>query len=81
VFSCQIQHRFTMNLNDLQNGLWCKRCDVLLKEAQIYARTHHGELMNTHYEEFLSFLCVNQHIWKIHNKSYIIESEIFIDVK
>jgi len=56
-------------MKDLQNGLWCKRCELLMEEAKLYAKSHQGELLNSYYEEFLSFLCVNQHIWKIHNKS------------
>ena len=68
-YSCQIHHKFVMSLKELRKGHWCKRCDSLLQEAKVYAKTHQGELLNIYYEEFLSFLCVNQHIWKIHNKS------------
>lgn len=69
--SCQINHKFSLSLQELKSGCWCKRCENLLQEAKLHAKNHQGEVLNSFYEEFICFLCVNQHIWKIHNKRFI----------
>jgi hypothetical protein len=72
-FECAAGHRFSMLMQGLRSGHWCRTCatDRLrvysLGDAQAAAASHAGQCLSTHFENNLALLhwcCAAGHTWQ-----------------
>lgn len=63
-FKCKIGHSFELNLEDLRVK-WCPRCHKNLQTLQAYAQSHKGKVLNSFYNDRISYQCEKNHTWSI----------------
>jgi hypothetical protein len=71
-FECSAGHRFSMRMQGLRSGHWCRTCAherakvYSLEDAHALAAKHGGQCLSTHYQNNLSELhwrCAAGHTW------------------
>lgn len=62
LFQCALGHQWKSN-NLLKSQEWCRKCANKLRKAQIWAKSHSGELISTVLEQTVVFRCSQGHQW------------------
>lgn len=69
-FVCKLNHRFSQDYNE-ENSSWCMVCRSLLRNAQRFAESNSGRLINTEIAHDLSFTCENGHQWTVNYRKFM----------
>mmetsp|Transcript_46028 Transcript_46028/g.53260 ORF Transcript_46028/g.53260 Transcript_46028/m.53260 type:complete len:537 (-) Transcript_46028:232-1842(-) len=63
-FKCKLGHSFELNLGELREK-WCPRCHKNLQTLQAYAQSHKGKVLNSYFNDRISYQCEKNHTWSI----------------
>lgn len=69
-FKCCLDHKLQLTAEDISNGIWCKKCNEIYKNAAKFAKKKEGALLDDKISPILNLRCSRGHIFQLKATEY-----------